>query len=70
MKTLCLDFGNTRLKAAVFEKEQLEQMVILQEDALGHLTEIIDQHKPGRAILSSVIHHDTRIDELLMRASL
>src|SRR5688572_15326486 len=65
MKTLCLDFGNTRLKAALFEKEQLGQIIILREDPFNHLTEIIQQYKPGRTILSSVIDHDSEIDELL-----
>jgi type III pantothenate kinase len=65
MKTLCLDFGNTRLKAALFEKERLEQIIILREDAINHLTEIIQQSRPGRAILSSVVNHDPEIDELL-----
>ncbi len=29
MKTLCLDFGNTRLKAAIFENEQIYRRNIL-----------------------------------------
>lgn len=65
MTTLCLDFGNTRLKTAIFHNDQLHQVIVLREDATQHLLEIIDAHQPGRSILSSVIHHDPAIDTLL-----
>jgi type III pantothenate kinase len=63
--TLCLDFGNTRLKAAVFENDRLVEMFILRPDATVHLQEIINQYKPVRSILSSVIVHDPAIETLL-----
>src|SRR5918993_529464 len=31
-KTLCLDFGNTRLKAAIFENNELTQELTLADD--------------------------------------
>ena len=31
-KTLCLDFGNTRLKAAIFNEEELEDTFVLNGD--------------------------------------
>jgi pantothenate kinase type III len=30
--TICFDFGNTRLKAAVFEGDQLKEIIILPDD--------------------------------------
>jgi type III pantothenate kinase len=64
-KTLCLDFGNTRLKSALFENGDLKEIVVLDGDPLQHLKEIIEQHKPSVSILSSVINHDVQIEELL-----
>jgi len=65
MITLCLDFGNTRLKLALFEKDNLKEVIVLRKAAVAHLNEIIQQHKPQRSILSSVIHHDEAIERLL-----
>ena len=65
MTTICLDFGNTRLKTAVFENEQLKEVIVLKEDASQHLQNIIDQYQPQNSILSSVINHDIRLEELL-----
>jgi type III pantothenate kinase len=64
-KTLCLDFGNTRLKTALFENGELKETIVLNEDPLHHLQNIIEQHKPSSSILSSVINHDVLIEELL-----
>jgi len=65
MTTLCLDFGNTRLKTAVFENDALTEMIVLRSDAVVHLQEIIAQHQPQHAILSSVINHDPAVETLL-----
>ena len=64
-KTLCLDFGNTRLKLALFENADLKEIVVLDEDPLRHLKRFIEQHQPSVSILSSVINHDIQIEELL-----
>ena len=64
-KTLCLDFGNTRLKAALFEEGALKETIVLNEPSLLHLQEIIAQHQPARSILSSVIAHDAEIETFL-----
>ena len=64
-KTLCLDFGNTRLKTALFSNADLKEIIILNEDALTHLKDIIEKHNPSVSILSSVINHDVEIEELL-----
>lgn len=64
-KTLCLDFGNTRLKAALFENGELKEVMVLNEHPLYRLQEIIQQYQPSRSILSSVIDHDEQLEELL-----
>jgi type III pantothenate kinase len=63
--TLCLDFGNTRQKTALFKGAVLDQIIILRPDAATHLTEIIDDQQPEFSILSSVIDHDRAIEDLL-----
>src|SRR5215218_4088288 len=64
-KTLCLDFGNTRLKLALFEDDELNEIFVLRDDAFTHLEELIKNYSPQHSILSSVIEHDARIEELL-----
>jgi type III pantothenate kinase len=65
MTTLCLDFGNTRLKAALFDNEQLMTIIILGEDIIGDLMAITRDYAPQWSILSSVINHDLQVEELL-----
>jgi type III pantothenate kinase len=65
MTTICLDFGNTRLKIAVFENDQLKEVMVLREDEENHLRQIIEQCQPARSILSSVINHSINIETLL-----
>jgi type III pantothenate kinase len=66
-KTLCLDFGNTRLKAALFVSNELKEIFVLQDDIVDHLKNIIIQHRPDYSILSSVIDHDAAIEETLQQ---
>ncbi len=65
IKTLCFDFGNTRLKAAVFENENFSSEIILPNDELGTIEKLLAEYKPQKTILSSVIDHNTRIENLL-----
>jgi type III pantothenate kinase len=64
-KTLCLDFGNTRLKIALFENANLKEIIILNDNPFQHLQQIIEQHQPSVSILSSVVNHAVQIEELL-----
>ena len=64
-KTICLDFGNTRLKLAVFENDELCDVIVLRQDVTTHLQEIIEEYHPKQSILSSVIDHDPAVEELL-----
>ncbi|MGZ5286129.1 MAG: type III pantothenate kinase [Flavisolibacter sp.] len=63
--TLCLDFGNTRLKAAVFQGNHLKEVIVLDNEPLAHLQKLIHQYKPAHSILSSVINHEEEIENLL-----
>ena len=66
MKTLCLDFGNTRLKAAVFEGNAfLVEFVLPSDRVLSALEQLLDKYQPNKSILSSVIDHDPEVEMLL-----
>ena len=64
-KTICLDFGNTRLKTALFNDGELIEIEVLNENPVEHLQQILQQHKPSKSILSSVITHPVEIENLL-----
>jgi type III pantothenate kinase len=63
--TLCFDFGNTRLKAAVFSDGKLQEVVVLKDDAETTIEELITRTKAENSILSSVINHNEKIEALL-----
>jgi type III pantothenate kinase len=65
MNTICLDFGNTRLKAAIFKEDRLNDVIVLDANAHEHLKQLIEAYNPERSILSSVIDHDPAIEQLL-----
>lgn len=67
MTTLCLDFGNTRLKAALFNDDQIAQQFVLAGDGIADLQQLLEQHQPQHAILSSVVNHEAAIEELLQQ---
>ena len=63
--TLCFDFGNTRLKCAVFNNAELKEVIVLENDDVATIQSIIQQHQPTKSILSSVINHNLLIEEVL-----
>jgi type III pantothenate kinase len=63
--TLCFDFGNTRLKAALFVDSALEEIVVLKDASVASVKKLLDQFHPQKTILSSVIDHNPEIDNLL-----
>jgi len=65
--TLCFDFGNTRLKCAVFENHEFIEERVLENAGNTTIQELIDQYKPDKSILSSVINHPPEIESLLAR---
>lgn len=68
-KTLCLDFGNTRLKAGIFYEGVLQEAFVLNGDGVEDLSLILKQSQPKISILSSVVHHNNKIEELLSSAT-
>src|SRR5579875_1765803 len=65
-KTLCLDFGNTRLKAALFDASHLQEVFVLH-NAVSDLQSIIQTFRPAQSILSSVINHPAAVETLLQQ---
>ena len=63
--TLCFDFGNTRLKVAVFHGAELQTVVVLDNESIDAIQDLINQYQPQQSILSSVINHDTQIETIL-----
>ncbi|MGV3594349.1 MAG: type III pantothenate kinase [Sediminibacterium sp.] len=63
--SLCFDFGNTRLKCAVFEGKELKEVLVLENDDTATVSAILDQYQPKKAILSSVINHNVGLETLL-----
>lgn len=64
-KTICFDFGNTRLKAALFEDDDFTGEFLLDNDRTDTIEKILTEHKPHKAILSSVVEHNAEMEELL-----
>ena len=67
--TLCFDFGNTRLKCAVFRGKKMSEVVVLDNDKAETIDKIIKQYRPANTILSSVINHAPEVEELLKQST-
>jgi type III pantothenate kinase len=65
--TLCFDFGNTRMKCAVFIDGEFIQERVLADDKEETVRALIDEFHPDSSILSSVIEHNPKFEELLRR---
>ena len=67
MTFLCIDWGNTLVKAAVMAEPDsfIAQETFTAADALDKITVLLDTHSPKASILSSVADHDLMIDALL-----
>jgi type III pantothenate kinase len=63
--TLCFDFGNTRLKCAVFNNGDFVDTLVLENNDVSTLQKLIDQYRPTHSILASVIDHNPDIETLL-----
>lgn len=63
-KTLCIDWGNTLVKAAIFNGEDKIVKSYQFEDgnAIDSLTGIISEHQPQAAIFSSVARHAADVE--------
>jgi type III pantothenate kinase len=67
--TLCFDFGNTRMKCAVFVDGVFRQEYVLEDDREETIKALLDLFRPDRTILSSVIRHNEGLEELLRRTT-
>ncbi len=65
MVTLCFDFGNTRLKAAIFENSECKESIVLPNDQSDTIQQLLDRYHPAKTILSSVVDHNKEIESLL-----
>lgn len=66
--TLCFDFGNTRLKCAVFNDSELKEVIVLENDASPAIENLVQQYRPSKSILASVIDHNIEVETILSRA--
>jgi len=64
-RTVCFDFGNTRLKAAMFDDDILTTEFVLTDDKPETLIPYLEKYQPEKSILSSVIDHNPSLEILL-----
>lgn len=64
-RTICLDFGNTRQKCGVFDGDELQEVVMLENEPLTAVKAVLEKFRPEKSILSSVIKHDDELESLL-----
>ena len=67
--TLCFDFGNTRMKCAVFTDGEFRQELVLENDSDVTIAALLEAFHPDRSILSSVIDHNPGMEALLQSAT-
>jgi type III pantothenate kinase len=69
MITICFDFGNTRKKYAVFNHNEIQEEVVLENDNAETVTALVEKYKPTKTILSSVVNHNGAIEKILAENS-
>lgn len=63
---LCIDWGNTLVKAGLFENGQLtSSLSFTAQDAHVRLVDLIEEYKPAYAIISSVSSKSAEIEGML-----
>jgi len=63
---LCIDWGNTHVKAAIFDNDVLQKQFVFSEDAvLEQVSTIMNTYKPVKAILCSVVGHTDELTHLV-----
>lgn len=63
---LCIDWGNSRVKAAIFRNNKLVEVQNFPDsEAANALAAIISQHQPGKGILCSVANHGKDVEQML-----
>ena len=67
--TLCFDFGNTRLKCAVFNQASITEIILLENDSDETFENLVKKYQPQKTILSSVIEHNANVEKILSASS-
>jgi len=63
---LCIDWGNSSVKVAVFNDDAIvEKFNFSENEATTALASVIDAHKPAKAILCSVTNHPAEAEQLI-----
>ncbi len=67
MTFLCIDWGNTLVKAAIMNEPEafIAQESFEPARAMDRIAALLEKHTPKASILSSVVNHDEMIDALL-----
>lgn len=63
--TLCFDFGNTRMKCAVFEGRDFKEEIVLTDTEPATIQSLISRYQPQWSILSSVVNHSPELESIL-----
>ena len=64
---LCIDWGNTNVKAAIFANDKLQKQVIFSEDAaLEQVAGLLETHKPEKAVICSVVQSGSELEKLIV----
>lgn len=67
--TLCFDFGNTRLKCAVFSGRDLQEVLVLENDDPGTIRQLVEKFNPSKSLVSSVIDHNPEAEAILSQTT-
>jgi type III pantothenate kinase len=66
--SLCLDFGNTNWKGALFQGDRMAEKFMLQQSNIPEeITRILNLYSPTKVILSSVVNHEKSIEDLIAK---
>jgi len=69
MLSICFDFGNTRLKAGIFNNDVFSEEIVLPDDGEETIAAILNRYQPSCIILSSVINHRAGLEAQLSKAA-
>lgn len=67
--TLCFDFGNTRLKCAVFAGRDLLDVLVLENDYPETIRQLVEKFNPSKSLVSSVIDHNPEVEAILSQST-
>jgi type III pantothenate kinase len=63
---LCIDWGNTNVKAAIIENDVIKKQIVFDEEsAQEKVTDLMDAYKPEKAIVCSVVSHSDELEQLV-----